>query len=110
MESVKVIKQGGFHIWAGILHVIWALYNRMWFLAAVLFLIMAAMTYVGTLNIFAYEAVVFARIGFFAWVGFTANDWICEKLEQDGYVLTDLVAANSVFEAQKKYSEHCTAS
>lgn len=109
IESIKVIQERGFHIWAGILHVVWALFNRMWFLAALLFIIMAAMAYVSTLNVIAYEAVVFMRLGFFAWVGFSANDWRCQKAEQDGYVLIDIVSAETIIQAQKKYAESCVA-
>lgn len=108
VESVKVLREGGFHIWAGILHVIWALFHRMWFLAAILFIMMATMAYIGTLNVLAYEGVIFMRIGFFAWVGFTANDWLAKNMEKKGYILTDVVSAETVFEAQKKYSESCT--
>jgi hypothetical protein len=103
LETAKFIREGGFNLIAAVLHFMWALVHKMWFWSAICFITLAILTYLGSTDIFVYEAVIIMRIGHFCWIGLNANDWHASTLEKQGYVLSDIVAGNTELEAQTKF-------
>lgn len=103
LETAKFVREGGFSFLAGIFQLFWALFNKMWFCAALLFLAQACLVGIEKSGFLTYEATLVLRTGFFVLVALSANDWFRGNLKQKGYVITDVVSARSELEAQAKF-------
>ena len=101
-EDTVFVKEG-FAWSAFVLTAIWAAWHRLW-LAAVVFLagglaIELAAEALGLSELMAYAL----HLGWFLWIGFSANDWRRRKLAQRGYVFAGIVAAPDLIEAERRY-------
>jgi hypothetical protein len=103
LETAKFVREGGFSVLAGVFQLFWALFNKMWFCAALLFLAQACLVGIEKSGWLTHEANLVLRAGFFVFVALSANDWFRANLQHKGYVLTDVVFAKSELEAQAKF-------
>lgn len=102
-ETAKFVREGGFSILAGVFQLFWALYHKMWFCAALVFLVQACLVAIEKSGWLVYEATLVLRVGFFLFIGLSANDWFRANLKHKGYVLSDVVVAKNELEAQAKF-------
>lgn len=97
-----IIKQG-FSIWAAIFNVLWALYHRMWSIAAVTLFVAFSISYfqvVTELKQLAY----LIDIATMAVFGFFASEIREFHAGLKGYELTDVIVAADDDEAEMKYT------
>lgn len=98
-----VFVKEGFSIAAVVLTFLWALWNRMWVVAAVILAVMAAVAVAGSLTA-ANEVVVTAvNTGLALIFGFEAQSLRAWSLRRSGFVDDGLVEAASREEAELKY-------
>jgi hypothetical protein len=93
----------GFSFAALVFNITWLLYQRLW-LHTILFTVMS----IGIIELNqAYIIDSFVTfIAFFAlwfYIGFNGKDYLRQRLEMDGYKLSDIVIANSEEEAEFRY-------
>lgn len=101
-EAAVFVKEG-FSIAAFVLTFVWALWNRMWVVAAVILAVMAAVAVAGSLTA-ANEVVVTAvNTGLALIFGFEAQSLRAWSLRRSGFVDDGLVEAASREEAELKY-------
>ncbi len=103
LETIRFVQEGGFSVWAGIFQLFWALYNKMWLCAALLFATQATLATIERLDILHPDASLILRAGFFLYVALSANDWYRSSLVHQGYELIDIVGANNLPEAQTRF-------
>ena len=88
-----VLLKEGFSFFAFLFTGLWALWHRMWLVAALLFcgggLLEVILAFSGS----ADELGLIVRLAFCVIVGFGANDWLSASLEKQGYNLAGVVAA-----------------
>ena len=92
-DADPVLLREGFAFYAFLFTIFWALWHRMWLVAAGIalgWIFLEGLLYlVGTSG---NVRTIFA-IGFSAFIGFCANDWLGSTLLRRGYSLVGLVAA-----------------
>ena len=101
-EDAVFVKEG-FSVAGFVLTFVWALWNRMWVVAAAILAVMAAVVLAGSLSA-AKEAVVAAvNAGLALIFGFEAQALRGWSLRRSGHVQDGLVEAASLEEAELKY-------
>jgi len=107
-DRVELVREG-FSVWAFLFHVFWLLYSRLWLAT------LGYMAILMGLMLFA-EAVKISQLSFgmlqlFMQVtlGFIAHDLQRSKLRRRGYALTDVVAAETELNAQRRYHDSMVA-
>jgi hypothetical protein len=90
-------------VWAAIFQAVWALYNRMWALAAILATVVAVCAYLRSEQVLSVESVRVVNFAVMAYIGFSASDLRERHLKSKGYVLMDVVAAKDEMEAQQRF-------
>lgn len=88
-----VLLKDGFSFCAFLFTVFWALWHRMWLVAALIFGGLALLEAVFVLSGAAEELALIVRLAFYVMIGFGANDWLSASLLKRGYVLAGVVAA-----------------
>lgn len=99
MLGVRMVREG-FNWWAFLLAPIWALYNRMWLVAAVSFLV----SYLDGIALkngnFTMSLV---ELGWYLAVGMFGNDWLVERLKRRGYRWQDVIAGRNLDDAMLRF-------
>lgn len=100
-EAVKE----GFCFVAFLLNVIWALANRLWVQAAILFGLMAVLSGIGALiglNVLGQAILILAVM---AWAGMEGNDWQRAALNRRGWREAGIIAAESEDAALRRFGD-----
>ena len=100
-EAVKE----GFCFVAFLLNVIWALANRLWVQAAILFGLMAVLSGIGALiglNVLGQAILILAVM---AWAGMEGNDWHRAALNRRGWREAGVIAAESEDAALRRFGD-----
>lgn len=102
IEEAIFVKEK-FSIFAAIFLYFWTGYHRLW--GATIFLLLANVMIIIITNKYALpEMSNFAlKIGLALYTGFTAHDWLSQKLKKKGYVLHEVVIAGTITEAKHRY-------
>ena len=93
----------GFSVPAFLFTVAWALWNRLWLVAALIFAAMAALALLGSLTAANELAVATVNFGLSLILGFEAQALHQAALRRAGYVADGLVEAADLEEAELKY-------
>lgn len=101
LEDIILVEEG-FSWFAAIFHVFWALYNKMWKVAAIVFAIEMIFVILEVQGIITTSVADAARMGFLLMVGFWFNDWYRASLEEKGYILQAIVSGKNEDEARYK--------
>lgn len=102
-EEAWVAYDDGFSIIAFLCSVVWAFFHNLWMVVGVLIAILISLTQLeimGVINFF--EANVIKSL-IAIYVGLEAKSWYIDKLQKSGYVLQDVIMANSSKEALLKF-------
>lgn len=102
LEDTIFVKEG-FSLWGAIFQPLWALYNRMWLYALLLVLVAVFFIILQKYAIIGGATASVLKFGFLIFVGFSANDWYRKSLSKKGFVLFDIVSANSLLEAKHRF-------
>jgi hypothetical protein len=88
-----VLLKDGFSFFAFVFTGLWALWHRMWLVAALIFCGGGLLEVVLALSGSTDELRLIVRLAFCTIVGFGANDWLSAFLEKQGYDLAGVVSA-----------------
>lgn len=102
LESVRLVPQK-FSWMAAIFQGLWALYHRLWWMAAVLIAVNLAFGYLDQQAIVGPEVTLILNLAIFAIVGFWAPDWLEADLLKKHYVLMEVVACRDETEAKHRF-------
>jgi len=101
-EAAVFVKEG-FSIAAFVLTFVWALWNRMWVVAAVILAVTAAVAVAGSLSAANEVVVTTVNAGLALIFGFEAQSLRAWSLRRSGFVDDGLVEASCREEAEMKY-------
>jgi hypothetical protein len=101
-EAAVFVKEG-FSIAAFVLTFVWALWNRMWVVAAVILAVTAAVAVAGSLSAANDVVVTTVNAGLALIFGFEEQSLRAWSLRRSGFVDDGLVEASSREEAEMKY-------
>ena len=105
LRDDPVLIREGFNWPAALFSSLWALWAGMWLVALLIFIaavgLQLALEFAGAER----SVQLVAGIGFFAIVGFCANDWQRAKLHRRGYRLQGVVAATDMDSARRRWFE-----
>ncbi len=102
LETVKCVGTK-FSFIAGIFQGFWALYHRIWWLAALLIAIEAMLGYARVEQWLDGGSIALVNLAIFAVVGFSANDWQEANLRHKGYTLMNVLVARNEMEAKARF-------
>jgi len=99
LEAVK----SGFNIWAFLFTGIWALVNKLWSLALLIFCVNVSIIVLSKQGFINPVSAEFIGLLFNIWVAFEASYFKEQSLEHQGYVLSSIEHQASVDEAKLSY-------
>ena len=98
-----VLVREGFSVAAAVFSVVWALWNRMWIIAPVIFAGLAAIAVLGGVFKVSDELLLAAQLAIGIVLGFEAENLRSWKLVRAGYRETGIVMGGNIEEAELKY-------
>jgi hypothetical protein len=101
-ENALFISEG-FNFFAFLFTAFWALANRIWWLAACIFLVQWGLLYVVQWAGFSAPSIIIIDIGFRVLLGLCANDFWRAALNKQEWILSDVVVAHNMLEAAHRY-------
>jgi hypothetical protein len=102
LEDIVLVEEG-FSWYATILHVFWALYNKMWALSAVIFVFEVIFAMLETSSFINSEVIDAVRCGFLLLIGANFNDWYRDYLDKKDYIFQEVVSGKNEDDARYKY-------
>lgn len=99
----------GFHFWAFLLTFFWSGYHRMWKYTAMILLANVAMALASDALSLSHVSMTILQLGFNAFIGFDAPDRLRTALSQRGFVMADIVVAESHGKAELRYLDRLFA-
>jgi hypothetical protein len=107
-EKAEFIAEG-FNWAAFVFGLLYALYKRLWFPAAVIFVVDLFLMSLWRDGVMRHAAVTILNIGFNVYIGYAVNDWIRARLKRQGYVLTDIVTGENAMRAGQRFFDRFSA-
>ncbi len=101
-DSARFVRDG-FHVWACIFTVLWALYRRMWFVALLIAAAIATIALLEQALGWPVVAAPAAQLVLGLLVGLEAGAWQRATLERRGWVEAAVVAAPNLDAAEQRY-------
>jgi hypothetical protein len=98
-----------FNIYAFIFGTLWALYNRLWIEAFMIFMVIATLAIADQRNWLDAQYIMVLNIAFSTIIGFQANDLKRGALARRGYVMSDVVVGDNELRAQQRYFDRMLA-
>ena len=105
-DQDMVLVREGFSWGAFLFGPLWALYNRLWFVAILLLLLSALFGYADEHGVTGDATLAILQLAIGILIGYQANDWRRTRLHKLGYTLVDVVAASSIKRAQLRFLDH----
>jgi hypothetical protein len=104
-----VFVKEGFNFSAFLFHFFWALYQRLWLPALLIFLVNALLVLLVRWHWVGEGGLTVLQLGFQFLVGAHGNDWVRARLSREGYILADITAGDSGLRAEQRYFERFLA-
>jgi len=101
-ESAEFVKEG-FSFRAFLFSTLWALYHRLWGMAALLVaynLMLFHFFHSGSISPTGLGVIDF---GVHLFIGFEAGDWLRARLARQGYVIADIATGDSSLRAEQRF-------
>ena len=102
-DSDIVLVKEGFSWPAFLFTVLWALYNRLWVVAAIVLLAFVSLELVARYLGISEAVLMVAEVGLSVLVGFLAHDCRRESLTRAGFENLDVVIADNQTSAEQRY-------
>lgn len=103
-DSTRLVPEG-FSFFAFLFHGLWLLYHRAWVLGVMMTALIVALHFAGEYHYLSVASVALLQFLLRVYIGLQAYDWQREVLVKRGYVMVDMVAADSWMDAQQKFFE-----
>jgi bacteriorhodopsin len=104
-----VFVREGFNFFAFIFGVFWALYHRMWWVAACLAIVATSFGAAEEFKLLNTVTLAILQIGFNLIIAFQANDLRRAELSRRSYIMSDVVVSDNEFRAQQRYFDRVLA-
>jgi hypothetical protein len=101
-ETAEFVPEG-FNLWAFLFGPLWALYQRLWALAFLLFCLNGILSVLMQHFGFSTMSGYVLQMGIQLMVGFQANDARRAILARRGYIVADVVAAHTLLHAEQRF-------
>lgn len=108
LETAALVKEG-FHLWAFIFGIVWALYHRLWGMALLYLLCNIALGVMGERLGMSDAGLAIVQLGFQAIMAYLADDFLRAGLKKQGYIIADIVTAESDLRAELRFFERYAA-
>ena len=95
--------QEGFNWWAFLFLGFWALYRRVWLLLGITILVNLALNFLLIKGIISETGELVASIVIMLWIGVSANDFLRKRLENEGYIIVDIVSGENRARAEQRF-------
>lgn len=105
-----ILLREGFNIYAFLFTFLWALYHRLWLVAAVIFCVNTAFVFLNEMHYLSPAHTSIIQLAVNILIGFHANDWLRSALTRRGYIMADIAASDSQLRAEQRYFERYIAS
>jgi hypothetical protein len=93
----------GFNFYAFFFHIFWALYHRIWLPAFIIFGLLVCVQLASTFADLSRTSTFILDLGIRLMIGMAANDLRRDTLEKRGWVISDVVIADSLLDAERRY-------
>lgn len=101
-ETLKFIPES--FSWGGfVFNGLWLLYHRLWFLGIVFFIGIVLLSLLGAWFPAHMASFTIIRMVLCWYIGLQGHDMVRAALRKQGYLLVDVVAADSLIEAQQRF-------
>lgn len=107
-EDAWVVCSDNFSIVAFAFSAIWSFYRNLWIVTASLIALILTLNYIENLHIIGHNDSIAFKLLISLYVGLEANNWYMNKLQKSGYVLQDVVLAESPDQALLKFYSKST--
>ena len=104
--ETAVFVQEGFNLMSFIFGGLWALFNRLWWLAGAFLIMNLGMAAMIEFDIVSYSVTVMYQLAFQIWVAFNANDFLRHRLKKKGYIIDSIVTGPDKLAAEQRFFEH----
>lgn len=108
LENTIILKEG-FSWNAAIFQPLWALYHKMWSLAAILLLLNLATRLLLSSGVISDNISAVIELTVFVIIGLCGNDWISENLMKNGYTMIGIVSGRDKIEAEQRFFDNYIA-
>ena len=108
VETAAFVKEG-FHLWAFVFGILWALYHRLWTMALIYLLCNIALGVLGEQLGMSDAGLGIMQLGFQAIMAYLADDFRRKSLKKQGYIIADIVTAESDLRAELRFFERYVA-
>ena len=100
-----VFVREGFQLFAFLFMALWALYHRLWLLAAGLVAFEVVMMELGKAAVLSPVSFQIVHLAVQVLVGFHANDFLRARLKRQGYVVADIASGDTLLRAEQRFFE-----
>jgi hypothetical protein len=107
LENPVFVREG-FNLYAFFFTILWALYHRCYYFAALILAVNIAIVLAVEAHMISDTAATVTQVAVQFLVGAHANDMLRDKLRGKGYVVQDIAAAESLLRAQQRYFDRIT--
>lgn len=109
VKQKPIFIKEGFNQFAFVFTLFWALYQRLWIPAILMLAFDIVLMMLLGAHIFAPPSIVGMQLIYHVFVGFQGNDWLRARLQDKGYILADVSAADSLLRVEQRYFERYLA-
>lgn len=99
----------GFNFMAFVFGVFWALFQRLWWEAVFIVIVIASLGIAEDSGYLDTQSVIILQMAFNFIIGFQANDWRRGALSRKGYIMSDVVVSEDKLRAQQRYFDRVLA-
>lgn len=93
----------GFNVYAFLFHIFWALYHRIWLQAFIILGLLIAVQIASAYGDLSRTSTIILDLGIRLMIGMAANDLRRDTLDKRGWVVSDVVIADSLLDAERRY-------
>jgi hypothetical protein len=107
-EEARFVKEG--FSWPGFFFLgLWALYNRLWWVAIGIIAVNGFMWHLVQEKELTHSAYLILHFTLHLMVGFYGNDWLRNRLARRGYLTVDITAGDSPLRAEQRFFDRYLA-
>jgi hypothetical protein len=101
-ESAEFVQEG-FSFRAFVFSTLWALYYRLWGVAALLLTYNLFVFYMYSSGTLSHTGLAIIDLGVHVIIGFEANEWVRARLGREGYITADITTGDSLLRAEQRF-------
>lgn len=108
-EDMPLFIRDGFNIFAFVFTLFWALYHRLWKVAALVFAFNVGVGFMQEAGFISEASGVVLLLAAQIFMGLEGNDWRRAALQKRGYITEGIVTGDSLLRAEQRYFDQRVA-